>query len=203
MTVEIPTGHALITFNMRARAALRPMAFTLGVRGDFVDQVPGDIAAFEEAMVGEFNLFHEDSMSSDYSYLGATATIGTDTGPIAWSRTRNIAGLANIVPPPPNTSILVRKTSNRGGKRGRGRMFLPPAWVGEGSIDHLGFWTASGSLLESYLDLMIDNLAANDLQPMLLHAPSKVNPAAPVPPPTVITGFVLTSQVATQRKRLR
>lgn len=203
MSVIIPEGYALLSYNMRARAANRPMAFTIGVWNSTISSIEANLSAYEAGMVASGMPFSAARFSSDYQYLGMSATIGTESGPIPWRVDREIDGTATIVPPPPNVSVLVRKRTTRGGKRGRGRWYMPCAWISENMIDHLGNIDANISTVQGVVDDLIDGMAGADLVPQILHAPSKLDPAAPVPPPTDILAMSVQRRVATQRKRLR
>lgn len=202
MSLIIPEDHALVSFNMTARAGTRPMAFTIGVHNVGLANTDVALDLFEDLLVTPGSIFNGGSFSSDYVYLGISATIGTDTGPVPYEKARFIEGTLNRPPMPPNVAFLVRKRSNRGGKRGRGRFFMPPAWLAEANIDHLGNIDANISTIQSYVDEIYDGLNDQGLEPVLLHAPSLVTPG-PVPDPTPITALIVQPKVATQRKRLR
>ncbi len=101
---------------------------------------------------------------------------------------------------PQNVAMLVKKTTNQGGRRGRGRMFFPHL-LAESTVDETG--NIGQSTVTAYQDLLNTvrtQLAAIGGGPVLLHATSLTSVAGP---PTPVNAFVLSSVVATQRRRLR
>lgn len=163
------------------------------------------------------------------SSLGLVNTIlrvrqddGTDlihTFPIATAG----GGLA-LAPTPSNTAILVQKVTTRGGRRGKGRMYVPGC--PEANVDQDGFLTvAYRASLQTAVNNLLDRLTApagggtagDPVAPRLLHNSStqttvQTSPTArivtttitgPGPAPDAITGFLIAPQVATQRRRMR
>lgn len=98
---------------------------------------------------------------------------------------------------PPMVAVLVRKVTGQPGRYNRGRMYLPG--ISEDGVDPLGF-LASGYLdgWQAVLDTWMDQIAANNFTPMLLH-----NLDSPVTTPTEIIGLQVQTRVATQRRRNR
>lgn len=94
----------------------------------------------------------------------------------------------------PNSAHLITKSTALGGRRGKGRMFLPG--VGEANVDNGGnlspaiISALSGSLGDFFAGLITDGLP-----PVLLHEG--------VLAPTPVLNFNVESRIATQRKRLR
>lgn len=95
----------------------------------------------------------------------------------------------------PQISLLIEKVTNAGGRRGRGRMYVPgfvEATVDEGGvIDPANVIAINGALVEFIADLQLDGL-----QPVLLHSSA---PSAP----TVISSLLVDPRTATQRRRNR
>lgn len=97
---------------------------------------------------------------------------------------------------PPNVSILLTKRTSRGGRKGRGRTFLPAGWVPETNVDQAGniepgWVTDIQSQWESF---RVDCIGAN-VALSLLHADG--SPGDP------LISFTCQPLVATQRRRLR
>lgn len=114
----------------------------------------------------------------------------------------------------PNTAFLVNKGTELGGRRGRGRMFIPG--VAEGDADDSG--TVLGSrlaALNTALTQTLDDLALNSIAMYLLHSPATVwvlnsdgQPRRqpldlPIPDPDLVLSLSAAAKVATQRRRLR
>lgn len=110
---------------------------------------------------------------------------------------RNVVGTAGAVALPNNCAYLLKKKTNTAGRRGRGRMYIPPVYIGEGSISGLGVLdAASRTSLENSIR------AAMPIGPfVLLHSQEPLGPAPP--PPFPIVSFDLDVRIATQRRRLR
>lgn len=202
MTLYIPNGYALISHHMKARTADRTMTFTIGVDMTSISNKQAALDTYELEVQSNGEIFAAASFSSDYEYLGISATIGTEVGPLPWSRVRNRVGTGAQVPVPPNSAILVQKRTALGGRQNRGRMFLPPAWIGEGNVDHLGNIDANLSTIQGYVANMFGFLVDGELIPVVLHTanpPGEDPPATPAP----ITQMSVQSKLATQRKRMR
>jgi hypothetical protein len=105
------------------------------------------------------------------------------------------AGLLAGEPAPPNTCALGTLGTGLVGRKYRGRVFLPGVLLdgdveGDGSIDP-GARTSIGGVL-AYL---IDVLEADGVHVYILHSD--------VGAPTLVTTFGVSSQCATQRRRMR
>lgn len=107
--------------------------------------------------------------------------------------------------PPPSVSLLVQKATNLGGRRGRGRVYIP--WVTQeaaindvGNIDGTSLAVRQQNALNWFLALENGGIPANTPTPMVvLHdeAGAGVEPA-----PTPVVGLVVSQLVANQRRRL-
>jgi hypothetical protein len=94
----------------------------------------------------------------------------------------------------PNVAMLVQKGTNLGGRKGRGRLFIPG--VPEASVDPSGI-IAAGTItaLNAVLGDFITDLQTNDVPMVLLHSDSTT--------PTPVTSLNINATAATQRRRLR
>jgi len=128
---------------------------------------------------------------------GVLAKFGPDaTGP-SFLRTGAQAGPASGAVASPQVAYLFTKSTDSGGRSGKGRTYLPG--VLEANVDQagnvpgptVGAWNVA---LEAFRDLF----TADDTPLVLLHAPG-----APLSSPSIITGITCQSRVATQRRRLR
>jgi hypothetical protein len=133
--------------------------------------------------------------------MGAVrVSLGTDgTGDLVYVLTTTVNGGASITNAlPPNCAVLIHKSTARGGRRGRGRMYLP--WtVLEANVDEVGVLTST--VITSHNAAVSSWQAAlssggNPL--VLLHAPGKT--ATPAPDP--VTSMSCDRLIATQRRRL-
>lgn len=125
------------------------------------------------------------------------ATVMLEDGPAVGSHNVNAAGLYIIDAVTINTCALVRKVTGGGGKRNRGRMYVPGGvYLPESEINIVG--EISGpqqSFYTTRLNNYMNELSSRDITPLLFHSDGGLA--------TVITDFVLEAKVATQRRRLR
>jgi hypothetical protein len=98
---------------------------------------------------------------------------------------------------PPSVAVLVRKSTSTGGKRGRGRFYLP--WcLATTSVDEAGnVASAAQANLQTKCDSFKSQLAATpSFMPLvLLHQVGSSTPS-------LITGLTVDGRVATQRRRI-
>lgn len=135
-------------------------------------------------------------MLQGYTFAGVETTEMTATGPITGSAQASLAGTLSGAPLPPNCAMLITKLTGRGGRKGRGRMFFPPFLFTENSVDALGNINADlGPSFQAMFDAVIEALTTGGYPPMLLHDDAT--------PPTAITGFRISTRLATQRRRMR
>lgn len=99
--------------------------------------------------------------------------------------------------PPVNCSLLVSKKTGLVGRKHRGRMYWPNAYITEGGIDNMGIIdpTAKAAIQTHFTTSFDRAFASLVAQPAVLH--SSVLAA------DIITSFVFQDQVATQRRRMR
>lgn len=113
-------------------------------------------------------------------------------------------GTATKTSLPPNCALLVHKLTARGGRRGRGRMFIP--WVvDESAVDEAGIIAgASLTALQTPISAFRTNLVTSGNPMVLLHDTSKqgtVHPTTPGPP-NAVTSLQCDKLISTQRRRL-
>lgn len=131
---------------------------------------------------------------------GVQVKIGTSDPhePITLEGAAGAEGAATGSPSTPQCSVLLKKLTNRGGRHGRGRMYIPgpqEAWVdGGGFVDPAGM-SAYQDALEVFLEVFSTASWSDGL--VLLH--SDAAGGAPNP----IVDWFVEPVVATQRRRLR
>lgn len=97
----------------------------------------------------------------------------------------------------PAVALLVTKVTAHGGRRGRGRMYipgLPASYSGFGGDLTPTVVTDANVILQNFLD----ELEGSDLGMVVLHGP-----AHPMESPYLVTSLICAPQVATQRRRNR
>lgn len=155
----------------------------------------------------------DDQQTADGAITTIHVKLGPDeTGPSAVFST-NIPGTQNVACVPANVSALIHKTTSLGGRRGRGRMYLP--LLPEANVDDSSLLlSAARTGIQTAITAFLAGLVAADIQMALEHSPSydwaivngqprRIPTGDPVPDPTLVTAASVESTVATQRRRLR
>lgn len=162
---------------------------------------------------GTFSQANVDHLSQEFStsvrprintgirFIGAKVTIGNDGDPLIWESDNggNLDGTRATNPWPLNCCYLVRKSSGLGGRKNRGRMYLPGGLASDieaaGNLTTAGLTNANG---------YVTDLLGSDMTTgggvagwVILHSEGITGP------PTPITGFAVEPKIATQRGRLR
>lgn len=198
MALVIPPNHYQALIPIRHDRVLRPAAITLGVRDETFEGDPSAVAnqvqssyvsAFGNAMDSETTMgptivTFDQGENGRGSVSGTTETNGT--------RASGVATTSNI-------ALLVRKISDRVGRPGRGRMFIP--WVlSQSSVDEVGNITPTAVTdMQDRADAFLTSLQTAGLQMVILHDSTVPNAT----PASLVIGLNVDSVVATQRRRLR
>jgi len=198
MTVNIPLGFAQGIFVFTLSGKQEPMAVTMGWDlTESVTSVDADAQAIYNQLTSANRPFAAGSMNSSYQFEGVELQKATATGPIVGSHRSPVVGLGTNQLLPPNCAVLVKKNTARGGRKGRGRMFVPMAVIGEGFVDQLGTLTAANVIQQQNAWQAFLGATASMLQkPVLFHADPLIDPDP-------ITSFTVTNLISTQRRRLR
>lgn len=191
--MPVPDGYADVFYGMAISGDTDLMGVTMA-------WAVGDIPS-EEDLLGHYNrtvALWRQWLHSSITFPLVRASIGTPSG----DYTMEIApdpvqtGANATSPAPNNCAILVAKISTSGGRRNRGRMYIPcPA---ESQVDGAGVLTTTyRGQWQTAMDDWIDGEAlAGWGSPAILH---QTGPTAP----TTVTNLVVRSKIATQRRRLR
>lgn len=195
MALIIPDGFAQITVPFTHDGLARQAVITFGAEYSGVE-TPADECQFHLAAL-------TDNVTFDSNVLvgPVRGRFGVPVGePLAAEGTGTFSGTSSAERVPSNTALLVSKRSGRGGRRGRGRMYFP--WhVEEAEVDELGF--IDGGLhtsIQGEFDDWFTELTVTDRSMVILH--DSEGATAPGSPDTVL-GLIVSTQVATQRRRLR
>lgn len=198
MSYIIPPGFANLALKHRITGDPEEMVCNLGVdlssfTGSGQDVANEAYGAWAEAM--------EASLPNTASFSGVTAYIGQDgSDPLVFeSGGADVPGTSSGSSIPPNVAVIIRKSTELGGRAGRGRMFFPG--VSEGLITPAG--VLDGTLVDQIQgdieDFVVNlgTLPSGELGPVLLHTSGSVIP------PTPIVSFTVDTLVGSQRRRLR
>lgn len=197
MAEIIPPGYAEVTLPIRHSLVNRGAAVVFGVHA------LGSAFTPDEQAQLVFDAFTETlglRLDANTTMGPLRLAIGQDGGdPVLGFSGATVPGGRTMNSTSPAVAALLRKRTALGGRRGRGRMYLPwacaEADVTEGGV--IGGTTLSG--LQDAAPQFLEDLEAVGLgMPMvLLHSTG----STPVPIPTNVTSLQVETIVATQRRR--
>lgn len=207
----IPEGFAQITVRFEGNGAPRGAAVVYGVE-NLTGQTALQIAT---AARGAWNTGLMALLNSSVSATTWLAKLGpVETGPSAEVGGAIAGGVASADGANPAMSFLVTKNTDRGGRRGKGRMYLPG--VTDTQVSNNGTITAlTVTNLQTELNELRTNHIVANIPMVLLHGPPTVWTLVDGQPrrvpiggnfndtPDHVTSLVLDDTVATQRRRLR
>lgn len=197
-----PPGYGEVSMELTLTGFSRPAYVTFGI--DPTDTDPNAIGAAIITAATAANSF-TGQLDSNVTLSSVRVALGTDTGEDVVGVTAGVAvGLRVKSCLPANCAMLVHKTTSRGGRRGRGRMYIP--WIiDEPDIDEAGVINSTAvGLVQTGMSNFRTNLSTGGNPMVLLHNPSEpgtIRPTTPGPP-NLVTGLIVDRLVATQRRRL-
>lgn len=196
MPVNIPVGFGQAALRFSLAGTSREKLCTFGY-----DPPTTDPTVHAQAITDAFTAANRPGVSlqiqEGWSYLGVRVTEMTDTGPVTGEAADLVDGAMTGGALPPNAAVLIRKNTAAGGRRNRGRLFVPPIYPPETNV------SPSGIIADTQLDNIqlwwtnfFTAVSVAGLEPVILHS------SAPFTP-TPITGWVAQDLIATQRRRMR
>lgn len=200
----IPPGFAQLSIPMRHTGLSRAAVVTFGIEYSEADTPYANILDWVLQQWGETLGATVDSEVTQGPIEGRFGVTGGE--PIGIVGTDTFTSISVDARPPAQVALLIKKSTNRGGRRGRGRMFLPWA-VNETSVSELG--VVEAGTLSDFQDaadaflLAIGTASGEDgPNPMfLLHVQSDEQSTTPGVP-NVVSALEVQALVATQRRRL-
>ena len=196
-----PVGFVDVTMVLTNDLSTKDNTWGFGLDPDGSDwetDVTGLALAIYGCFTGDSSVPYDDShILTHWSFVGVSAAWSTEDGPIIDQHFDPVASGASGETIPINCAVLLKKNTASGGRRNRGRAFLPPCFPTEANVDGVGT-VFSGSLsdMQDWYGGAYDNMVALSLQPVLFHAEAPFTP-------TALTGWSVQSKIATQRRRLR
>jgi hypothetical protein len=203
MTI-IPPGYADCSIQWSHSGMSRKAFVTHAVKMESVaaeDVANNVLGGWTETMASFLAL-----VANEVTIGPCTARIGQDGGEalVVLSSIPNVVGTDSVEKLPPNNALLIHKRTSRGGRRGRGRMFLP--WVmGEAATQENGLiLTGSLPTLQNAINTILPSLAGNGVPMYLLHNNSEPGAQHPTTPglPNAVTSLYVDPLISTQRRRL-
>jgi len=194
MGVEIPVGFGQMKLRWRLNTYPNDFIVTCGFSAAALVTLQDAVDDWSDAAEVSGGPGAAPQIPPGWSWRGVEGTLMTSTGPVSAEKTRNLPGTGSA-PFPPNVSFLVKKITARGGRAGRGRMFVPAMAVGESNITPEGLIETSpfNSFSNSW-NAYFTAVDATDAPPVLLHSDGST--------PDPITAFQAQQLVCTQRRRL-
>jgi len=202
MALIIPDGYAQVLVPLKHANLARSAACTFGVNMASWTESDQDLC---DAICQAWETAWDEWLDSQVTIGPVVLRVGQSSGdPLTVIGTTTQAGANTDAQSPPNVALLVKKASATGGRRGRGRMYLP--WTcQEDAVDEVG--NIGGASLSAfqvsasafYTDLGT-GVTGTDPSPMvILHDSSG---AGVEPGPSLVTALNVDSRIATQRRRL-
>lgn len=195
MGVRWPTGYAQASYVFTMDGIDGEAISTMGWKSDALDPVfnQGDVDNLFDEFVAQ-GLWA--LQASSVIFLEVRLTPGPSNAPLATLVSSGAAvpggeGGDQLIP---NTTPILKKTTALGGRKNRGRMYLPVLRDGHVGPDGLIDATPLGDL-NTAIDDYVTAMNGHDMTAFLFHDSAEV--------PTEITGLVFESKVGTQRGRLR
>lgn len=202
MAEVVPPGFAAVSLPLQHQLLARTAYITYGID---VGDIAGASIAAANKQVANFVDSWGDELDDQVVVGPAILRIGQDGGdPLSVEGTETGTGDESSAMLPPNCALLMKKSSNLGGRRGRGRCYIP--WVvQEAAANDVGIIDPASLLVRNAdADSWLAALAAPDggtpATPMvLLHSTSEISST---PAPSLVIGVSCDSMIGTQRRRL-
>jgi len=198
MGIIIPESYSNVSLIFTCEGSIKEKVTSFGIHSADLDQPTPDIVADDvrSAFSGSGRPFNAASMLNEWTFEGVVVTQTIDGLPVIGALLDPIHGTAAADPPPSNVALLIKKQTALGGRKNRGRMYVPPAGVSQSALDASGnFKSGEQAGQQTKYDGAFGALETGDYVMFLFHSDSTA--------PTPITGFSVESQVATQRRRMR
>jgi hypothetical protein len=201
MPLVIPIGFTEIALQFRNSGDPQPWYVTFGVDSS---EVGGDYTAMADTIAEAWGGTAMPIMRTTTRLTGVQMRIGQDGGdPLTVFAAQDISGDSTSNKLPQNCALLVTKVTERSGRTGKGRIFVPNI-LSEGDVDDVG--VIAGGTVTEFQDIFDDfNQALSDppsgpsFPAVLLHNSGVPGGTTPSP----ITRWAVNGVIATQRRRLR
>lgn len=195
----VPPGFADVTLIWTQTGDNEPFFSTFGV--ELAAGVTDPVAVANNVNGIWQSAWTPASMSNQGVFVGTRVTLGSD-GPDPGATGEslvNVAGTSSSAHLPSNCAALSRKITSLGGRRNRGRMFLPSLYLNEGNVDQNGIIAGAAlTSMRTQQDAFLTGLQGSALidNMVIFHS------AAPATPTPVID-VTIEQKIATQRRRMR
>lgn len=198
--MPVPVGYYDATFIFQPVIGTRQSTFSLGLQfGSTPDPTPTAVANDMFTIATATNMpFNAAKMIDDWTLQGVSVAQGDAGGDIIGQKLQVVTGTLVDSTIPLNGALLVKKNTTSGGRRNRGRMFVPPVHLNEGAVDSIGIiGSAQLAPIQTMFAAWFTAIVAGDYIPQLFHQ------GVGAPGPTGISSFTCTPLIGTQRRRMR
>ncbi len=206
MPTVIPPGYAEIAIQLRH--AGDPQSW-YNVSGYDVSAFGGDMVEMGTSALLAFSAWI-DHFPTTLTVVGADVTLGQDGGPPSKQfvgNTQGATGGKSQAMLPQNCALLVQKNTALGGRRNRGRAFIPSV-LQDDWVDNVGAITPAArnelqTVADQWWEFMNESEPPFNNIPMVILHGSEGAPIQAAEDPTPVTGFSVDPVISTQRRRLR
>lgn len=202
----IPVGFADIAVELMCAGDPDPWYVTFGV-AHTVDE--GDIETIGLSVNTAWQSTFLPSQANTVTHTGCKITMGTADEPLRVFKPSNVLdnqGGSADNRLPQNCALLVRKNTNKGGRRNKGRFFVPLI-VGETTVNSVGMIETSEVIYFQGLANAFQASLAEDADPVIPSTPMVVlhhsEGVSTAPSPTPVSSLQVDGVIATQRRRMR
>lgn len=207
----IPVGYGQATVNFAGENLPQDGAIVVG----FANVAPSTAVQAAEEVWNAFSEFVPDTCSADVAMTSVDVKLGpNDTGAIGSFSAAPVVGATGPTSLSPGSAILIEKQTAMGGRRGRGRMYVPGVF--EGWVDDAGRYVAGvQAQIQGFSEVLLAAMDTFTVPMFLLHSPAYTWELVNGRPrrvygtlvsagdPTEVTALECDPVIATQRRRLR
>mgnify|MGYP003575904725 FL=1 len=196
MGVIIPLHEAQVSLVFRCTGQVRECVTTFGVRPDIQSVSAQDVAGDVRDAYVASGLGVSGNFSSSWTFVAVRASKMTNSGVSFGEVATGNVGTQTANTIPMNGAVLIRKVTQEGGRRNKGRMFWPPLAFNESIVSPAGvIATAELAAEQTKWSNFLLNLSSGDYPMVVMHDDGS--------PSTLVSQLVLQALLATQRRRMR
>jgi hypothetical protein len=202
MTLIIPPGYALCSCQITHQSASRPAFITFGVKNELGSPMLLADGVFT-SITRSGSIVAQ--MDQNVTVGPVTTREGISGGePIVDVSGSGVPGQQTLTTLPSNCALLMHKRTARGGRRGRGRMFIP--WcLNEPSVEENGQLTdLAMTAFTNVANTFLSALSEGQTPMYILHNTSEPGTDHPTSAgsPDLVTVLSVDRLIGTQRRRL-
>lgn len=199
MGVIVPEGDFQMSLIWTNSLTSKDFTVTMGLSAPLATPTPTEVADTIYDMltddVGSGALCRDDIMAGGWQFQGVSGFQQTEDGPLLGAHLEVVAGTGTDNDVPVNCAVLATKQTAAGGRKNRGRMFLPPSLADLQTDTDGSIKDGKDAFMSGIINTWPEVLVTDNLVMVIHHSDGSAG--------TAITGFAVSSLLATQRKRMR